>query len=412
MRVSQRLELRASEIRQRLNAISGLEGEALTAEIREESDRLGAEFADVETRRRAALIAESSETETTAAPVDAETRERLELRGRARVGRFAAAALRGVLVDGAESELSAAYGCPGLVPLELLTEGRAGVEHRAITAAPDSGTAVTPAPILPAVFDQSAAAWLGVEMPIVAAGTAAYPVLTTSVTAGARAKSAAGPETAGVITPFTVVPRRITGAFRIAREDEAMLPDLESALRDNLGSVLTDTVDAQVIAGDNQAPNLNGINTQLTDAAAPAAGVETFDRFISAAASHIEGLHAVSMADIRLLVGAHTYRHAAATFRGANGETSAQTYLASHTGGFRASRRIADPDTNVQAAIVRRSAPGRVAVAPIWQGVELIRDPYTAASTGETILTVLLLMGGVAILRPAAFVQDSFRLAV
>ena len=410
---SQKFELRASEIRQRLNEISGLEGEGLTDEIRAESDRLVGEFRDVETRRRASVVSESDESaaETTVAPVDGEARERRALMGRALVGRFTAAALVGRSVDGVEAEIAAACGCPGRVPLEMLTADRGGVEHRAITAAPDTGTAVTAAAIMPAVFDQSAAAFLGVEMPVVPAGTAAFPVLTQSVTAGARAKGAAAPETAGTISPYTVTPRRITGAFRIAREDEAMLPDLESALRDNLGSVLSDTVDGQVVGGCGVAPNLNGISTQLTAATAPAAGVETFDRFIAAAASHVEGLYAATLADIRVLVGPATYRHAAATFRGADGETAAQSYLASHTGGFRASRRIADPDTNVQSAIVRRAAPGRVAVSPVWQGVELIRDPYSAAGEGETILTVLLLMGGVAILRPAAFVADSFRLA-
>ena len=296
-----------------------------------------------------------------------------------------------------------------MIPLDLLTAGR--VEHRAATPAPDTGTAVTPAAIMPAVFDQSAASWLGIEMPTVPSGTAAFPVLTQSVTAGARAKSAAAPETGGVITPFTVTPRRITGAFRITREDEALLSDLESALRDNLSSVLSDTVDGQVVGGSGVAPNLNGITTQLTAAAAPATGVESFDRYVAAASSHVEGRYAVSMADVRMLVGPHTYRHAAATFRGTDGETSAQSYLATNTGGFRASRRIADPADHVQAAIVRRSAPGRVAVSPIWEGVELVRDPYTAASTGETILTVLLLMGGVAVLRPSAFVADSFRLS-
>ena len=326
------------------------------------------------------------------------------------MGRWISAALRGRSVDGVEAEAGAAFDCPGLIPLELLTMG--GVEHRAITPAPSSDTAVNVAPIMPAVFDRSAAAWLGVEMPTVAAGTASYPVITTSVTAGVRGKSAGAPETAGTITPYTVKPRRITGAFRLAREDEAVLPDLEPALRDNLSSVLSDTVDGQVVSGDNQAPNLNGVNTQLTAATAPATGIETFDRYVAAAASHIDGLYAVSMADIRLLVGAATYKHAAATFRGTDGETAAQTYLASHTGGLRASRRIPDPADHVQAAIVRRSAPGRVAIAPIWAGVEIVRNPFTAAGTGETILTVLLLMGGVAILRPAAFVQDSFRLSV
>ena len=410
MKQSQTLAIRASEARARLNELAGIE--TLDDAQRGELDTLTGEYRDVEARYRAALTAESGELETREAgePADPETREARELLGKAQVGRWVTAALRGRSVDGIEAETGAAFDCPGLIPLELLTAG--GVEHRAITPAPDTGTAVSPAPIMPAVFDQSAAAWLGVEMPTVAAGTASYPVITTSVTAGVRAKGGAAPETAGVITPLTVTPRRITGAFRIAREDEALLPDLEPALRDNLSSVLSDTVDGQVVAGDNQAPNLNGVNTQLTAATAPAAGVESFDRYVAAAASHVDGLYAVSMADIRLLVGPHTYRAAAATFRGTDGETAAQTYLASHTGGFRASRRIPDPSSHVQVAIVRRSAPGRAAIAPIWAGIELVRDPFTAVGRGETILTTLLLMGGVAILRPSAFVQDSFRLSV
>ena len=409
MRQSQTLAIRASEVRARLNELAGVE--TLDDAQRTELDTLTGEYRDVEARYRGALTGESAELETReTAAADPETREARELLGRATVGRWISAALRGRSVDGVEAETGAAFDCPGLIPLELLTAG-GGVEHRAITPAPSADTAVNVAPIMPAVFDQSAAAWLGVEMPTVQAGTSSYPVITQSVTAGVRAKSAGAPETAGTITPYTVVPRRITGAFRIAREDEAVLPDLESALRDNLSSVLSDTVDGQIVSGDNQAPNLNGVNTQLTAATAPATGAETFDRYVAAAASHVEGLYAVSMADIRLLVGPHTYRHAAATFRGTDGETAAQTYLASHTGGFRASRRIPDPSSNVQAAIVRRSAPGRVATAPVWQGIELVRDIYSAAGTGETILTVLLLMGGVAVLRPAAFVQDSFRLS-
>ena len=355
MRQSQTLAIRASEARARLNELAGIE--TLDDAQRGELDTLTAEYRDVEARYRAALTAESAELETREAPAaDPETRERRELMGRATVGRWITAALRGRSVDGVEAETGAAFDCPGLIPLELLTAG--GVEHRAITPAPDTGTAVTPAPIMPAVFDQSAAAWLGVEMPTVAAGTVSYPVITQSVTAGVRAKSAAAPETSGVISPFVVSPRRITGAFRLTREDEALLPDLEPALRDNLSSVLSDTVDGQVVSGNNVAPNLNGINTQLTAATAPAAGIETFDRYAAAAASHVDGLYASSLADIRLLVGPHTYRAAAATFRGTDGETAAQTYLASHTGGFRASRRIPGP--------VEQRASGNRAEVRTW----------------------------------------------
>ena len=86
MTTSQRLELRGSEIRQRLNEIAGLDD--LTDDVRTESDRLTTEYADVETRRRAALIAEDAERVETHATetVDSETRERLALRGKATLG--------------------------------------------------------------------------------------------------------------------------------------------------------------------------------------------------------------------------------------------------------------------------------------------------------------------------------------
>ena len=54
----QKIELRLSEVRSRLNAISGFEGDALTDEIRGESETLRTEYADLETRHQAAIVAE------------------------------------------------------------------------------------------------------------------------------------------------------------------------------------------------------------------------------------------------------------------------------------------------------------------------------------------------------------------
>ena len=59
MTAAQTLELRASEIRQRLNAIAGMDD--LSEDVRAESDKLTEEYASVETKRRAALIAEDAE---------------------------------------------------------------------------------------------------------------------------------------------------------------------------------------------------------------------------------------------------------------------------------------------------------------------------------------------------------------
>ena len=83
------------------------------------------------------------------------------------------------------------------------------------------------------------------------------------------------------------------------------------------------------------------------------------------------------------------------------------------TGGVRTSRRIAAAAGNIQQAIVRRANPAgdRVAVMPVWEGLQLIRDPFTAARKGEVTVTGLMLVGDVIVLRGGAFVQDSYRLA-
>ena len=61
MLTSQRAAIRISEIRQRLNEISGLADDAMTDEIRAEADKLAAEFKNVETQHRSALIGEGAE---------------------------------------------------------------------------------------------------------------------------------------------------------------------------------------------------------------------------------------------------------------------------------------------------------------------------------------------------------------
>ena len=99
MVISAKLQIRASEIRQRLNMISGLEGDALTDAVKAETGALAAEYADTELKMRAALIAEDAERQTNGPTVDAELRERIGLRGRARLGNFLLAAARGALAE-------------------------------------------------------------------------------------------------------------------------------------------------------------------------------------------------------------------------------------------------------------------------------------------------------------------------
>ena len=64
MTAKQKIELRLSQVRERLNEISGLEGDAFTDEIRTEAGTLQTEYGDLEVRHRAAIVAEPPETVT------------------------------------------------------------------------------------------------------------------------------------------------------------------------------------------------------------------------------------------------------------------------------------------------------------------------------------------------------------
>ena len=420
MTESQRFSLQLTECRAEYNAtvaaINGLpETEQPTAEQSAKLTELRAKAAGLETR-----VAAATETEQRAlqnAPehtVDGAERERRELRSRSRLGRWFEAAISGRNLSGAEAEVATAYGCDGAIPLEMF-ERRAVAqgETRAVTSAP-STVDENLAPIVPALFDRSAASWLGVEMPVVPTGDAGYPVLSTSVTGGVVAKSAAAAETAGAFTVTMAQPRRVTGSFRFLREDAARLNGMEAALRANIESVLSDEIDKLVINGSGTGDGaINGLLAILDNPTAPVADQETFARYVAAAASHVDGLFAVDLSGIRQLVGVATYAHMASAFRSNNDSMTAEGFLTQRTGGVRTSRRIAAARSNIQQAIVRLSNPAgdRVAVSPVWNGIELIRDNITGAGKGEIVVTGLLLMGDVVILRPGVFVQDSYRLA-
>ena len=86
MRLSQTLNLRISEIRQRLNEISVLEGDDFTTEVRSESEALQTEFADVEVKYRSAVIAESDDDDAARRALNGPDSEGRELQRLHRAG--------------------------------------------------------------------------------------------------------------------------------------------------------------------------------------------------------------------------------------------------------------------------------------------------------------------------------------
>ena len=422
---SQRIAIKLSEARQKINELSAQEEtegatEARTAELvtlRTTSITLESEYRTAVTKE-----GDDATTNTTTTEVDTEERERRELREKASLADYLGAALTGTAPAGAAAEYADSMGCPGLVPITMLgatTEARQREhrerEQRVVTPAPaDVDVPHTHAPIVPALFDRSVAPYLGVEMPTVGTGIASYPVLHTSLTAGMAAEDGAAVSTAGSFDVTNADPRRLSGAMQVRREDIAKLPNLESALQMNLSQVLSDVLDGQLLNGGGVAPALNGIIAQLTAAPAPAADVETYARYQVAFSEHIDGLFAAGPMDVRALVGVATLRHMLGVYRANEDVTTAYDLIQRVYGGVRTTRRVTAPSSGIQNAVMRRANPAgdRVAVAPIWQGFEVIRDIYgDNASTGQVTITATMLIGGVVILRPGVFVLDAFRVA-
>ena len=130
MTAKQKIELRLSQVRERLNEISGLEGDAFTDEIRTEAGTLQTEYGDLEVRHRAAIVAEPPETVTETGGEDAEAIELRSIQDRVKFTGYISSALEMRGIDGAEAEYNSALKIPGgSFPLRLLAP-----EVRATTA--------------------------------------------------------------------------------------------------------------------------------------------------------------------------------------------------------------------------------------------------------------------------------------
>ena len=390
MTAQQRIELKRSEIRQRLGAIAELEGEALTDDVQSERDGLMTELRSSENQLQAAIQAEAAES-AKAVTEPTETRERRELRGKARVSDFLTSALTGRPVTGASGEYADAVGVPGFMPLDLL-EGPEP-EERAVTPGPADDTVTATQPTVPFAFSRTDSAALGIFMPLVAPGEQHYPALTTQPPAGPKAADGAAAQTAAAFTLTKRDPKRITGQFLIRLEDLALMPSMEDDLRRGIASAMADSLDSQVIGGDGSAPNLSGLFNQSTNVAVDGTK-ETFGTAIERFAGVVDGKHANGFGDIRALIGVATFKLYAALFANSNkGDISAYDHLTSKLGMLRVSTRVPAVASNGQKAMAVLTAQGQPITVPVWRGVELIVDPYTQAAKGQRVVTAISLVG-------------------
>ena len=416
MMQSQTMELRASVIREKLNELSGTE--TLTDEQRAEVDTLSTEYRDVETKRRAAIVAEDLEATAAAKVVasgdevvDAETRERRELRGKSRITRWMTSALANRGIDGVEAEFAAAAGVQdGGFPLELLAPTEAEIRQTT-----NAESTVNTGTWLDRLFATAAAKRVGITMRSVPSGVASFPVTTAG--ASGQQQDRAESTTAAVWTVGVTEMKPKRGSVRaiFTVEDQARLPGLEDALKRDLSMALQDSIDRAIFKGDahpsTAAYDIVGLQTAgisefTITQSNKVKGEQTLAKFLA----HVDGRHAESLSDLGIVTSVPTnvLWGSEVINSAASNETLAQFLMAS---GMSWTARY-DIDTSTSngdfgAYLGRMRGIEGAGVAAVWSGATMIRDPYSDSSKGEISL-VLNYLWDLAFPRTANFKRLKF----
>ena len=109
---------------------------------------------------------------------------------------------------------------------------------------------------------------------------------------------------------------------------------------------------------------------------------------LNAYSGAVEGKYAPSEDNIRMLVNPATYKATVNLVLGTNSGRLLRDVLP--MGRYMASANMPAEASNVSTALLYL-APRRAFYQPIWQGLTLIRDPYSKAAEGQIALTAHVL---------------------
>ena len=339
----QRIELKLSGVRSRLNEISGFEGEAFTDEIRNEATALQTEYADLEARHRAAIVAEGAEEARMVGAFGNDDGEGNEIRSLMKdvsIADYLTPASAGSGIEGRARELNAALkveatGKSGgvAVPWAVLAgptpapETREA-ETRAFTTTTNYAGGIAQRPILQRLFGPGILDALGVRVDSVPSGRTEWPLITGGVAPDQAVEgTAAADAVAATFTTETLKPKRLTGKYEFTHEQAAQVPDIEQALRRDLADAVKAKMSDLALNGDEstnpQEPD--GFYLKLTAPMNPPA-VATYDVYGGAHALAVDGIHAQNEMEVSSVIGVASYQHAASVYQSGSGESGSQAF--------------------------------------------------------------------------------------
>ena len=382
---SQKLAIRASEIRTKLAALAGADGE-LSDEAKTEIGTLRSEYVDVETRHTAMATAEDV-TETVESPTEgnSEQREVVELRAKSSVSSYVNAAVEMRAIDGPEAEYNAALGMGmGRFPLALLAPEKRQTTNVDVSTKQNTW--------LDRLFDGTAAQRLGVTFSSVGPGVASFPVTTAGATAEQQAKSEAASAAPWTISVTELKPKRNAVHAVFSIEDVQRIgPGLEDALQRDLRAALVEGIDRSIFKGD-----AGPAGTDADIVGFQKAGISEFtltqsakvqgDKILEELAGFIDGRHAIEPADLRIVASVGTNVLWMTKLQAATVDNMTVAQFLRASGISWTTRGNIDANTangDFGAYIGLSQGIAGAAQAAVWISGQITIDPYSGATKGE-----------------------------
>ena len=416
MTTVQKLTIRLSEVRQKLNELSAVDEPS--NEQRSEMGKLTAEYPQLEERHRAALTAQGDEeakAQGEHVDADGEATELRRIMDRVSLSDYLTRAAGGVGLVGAPAELAAALEVPTIgagggvaIPWAVLADGilmpeqRADTERRAFTSTAQLDGPVMQRPILQRLFGMDIADALGVRIDTVPTGRSEWPLLngTSAVAPVHKAEgTAADAAVAASFTTETLKPKRLTGRYEFTHEQGAQVADIEQALRRDLADAVSAKMNDQLINGSETQSTPEQVDGFATTITAPgdAGATAVYADYAGAHAQAVDGLHASMETEVASVIGVDVYKHAATVYQTGSGESGSEALRR------RGMRCMASPFVGAAAGsgqhklnLFHAAGPngGGImrgdSVAAVWPTLEVIRDIYTQASVGVVLTWVTL----------------------
>jgi HK97 family phage major capsid protein len=387
---SVKIARRQSEIRQALAELVGKP--TPTEDETRQMETLDGEYRTNETRYRAALVSEDQERREAGADLETRSdREWQDLMGRFELRQVALSLDEGKALSGATAEIVAelrnAGGYQGIpVPLAAL-ETRAGE-----TIAADVPNPKVIRPVIDRLFPGSVAERLGIQRINITSGELAFPVATAGAVFGWQTTELGN---VGAASEYRTTERSLnpdhTGGAQMILSRKALKQagdGLEAAIRRDLNAAIGAELDRVAVMGTGTAgqplgmiPGAAEYGIAITEVGAAA----SWAAFRAQIVAFMQANAITSASQVNLGFDPAIWAELdEALITGT--AVSEWDRLTKHVG-TPAISNVIPAETAIMTATVQGVAPGYLG---IYGGVDLIRDPYTKAQSGQLVLTGLV----------------------